>query len=106
NPNGLNLVTQYRYDAHGQVTRKIDARDNSTWFIYDPLGRLTESIDALGVVTRNAYDVNGNVRGTVRYGTPLPSATVAGFGNIVTSVSPSGSTSRDQRTTFVYDDAG
>ena len=34
-PAGLNLVTGYKYDVNGRLTRKIDARGNSTWYVYD-----------------------------------------------------------------------
>ena len=63
----LNLRTQYRYDNNDNVTRKIDARGNSTWFVYDAQNRLLQTIDALGGVTENTYDAEDRLLVTRRY---------------------------------------
>lgn len=104
-PNKLALKTQYRYNANDQVTRKIDPAGNSTWYVYDNDGRLTYTIDAVGGVTRNEYDANDNIIRTTRFATLLASTVVAGFGDVVGSVTPATSSS-DQKTAYVYDAMG
>ncbi len=88
----LNLRTQYLYDKSNNLTRKIDARGNSTWYVYDADNRVTHTIDALGGVTLSTYDAEDRVIATRRYAASIPSATVAGFGNIVTTANFSIST--------------
>ncbi|EJM49994.1 RHS repeat protein, partial [Pseudomonas sp. GM48] len=75
-PSGLNLTTQYRYNGNDQVTRKIDAAGNSTFYVYDAAGRLSSTVDALGYVSENKYDNNGQVIETVRYAKPIKIPTV------------------------------
>ena len=77
-PSGLNLTTQYRYDGNDQVTRKIDATGNSTWYVYDAAGRLSATVDALGYVSENKYDANGRVIETVRRASPIQIPTIGG----------------------------
>jgi YD repeat-containing protein len=67
----LNLSTQYRYDANGNVVRKIDAENYSTWYVYDAGDRLRYTIDALGGVTENTYDVENRLQSTRRYASPV-----------------------------------
>ncbi|MEK6789605.1 MAG: LysM peptidoglycan-binding domain-containing protein [Pseudomonadota bacterium] len=105
-PNGLNLTTQYRYNSHDQVTRKTDALGNSTWYVHDAAGRLTDTVDALGGVTRNAYDAAGQMTSTTRYFAALPATTLSAFGDVVTDVIPMATTTRDQVTTYGYDNTG
>ncbi|OEC32750.1 YD repeat-containing protein [Pseudomonas cuatrocienegasensis] len=101
-PNGLNLTTQYRYSINDQVTRKIDANGNSTWFVYINDGMVRDTVDALGGITRSVYDANGNLIRTRRFAIALSAETLAGFGDQVTSITPTGST-QDQITHYVYD---
>ena len=63
----LNLSTRYRYDANGNVTRKIDSRNVSTWFVYDTLNRVTHAIDGAGGVTVTTYDNESRVTSTRTY---------------------------------------
>jgi YD repeat-containing protein len=72
----LNLRTQYRYDANGNVTRKIDARGNSTWYVYDAGNRLRFTIGTLGAVVETLYDAEDRVRSTREYATALSAATL------------------------------
>ena len=81
----LNLRTQYRYDKSNNLTRKIDARGFSTWYVYDTDNRVTHTIDALGGVTQSTYDLEDRVIATRRYAASIPSATVGGFTDIVTT---------------------
>ena len=55
-PATRDLTTQYRYDAIGRLTRRIDANDQSTWYVYDAAGQLTHGITALGEVSESRYD--------------------------------------------------
>lgn len=99
----LNLRTQYKYDANGNVTRKIDANDHSTWYVYDADNRLTHTIDALGSVTRNTYDADGRVMATRLYAAPV---VTTGFPDVVTSVSPTANDTLDRVVQSVYDQDG
>lgn len=67
--NHLNIRTRYRYDANGNLTRKIDAEGHSTWYVYDNDGRLTFTIDALGGITETTYDPEDRIVGTRRFAT-------------------------------------
>jgi YD repeat-containing protein len=72
----LNLTTDFKYDAIGNLTRKIDARGNSTWYVYDAANRLTHRIDALGTVSAFTYDAAGRTVASREYATALPAATM------------------------------
>jgi YD repeat-containing protein len=101
---GTGAVTEYRYDANGNVVDRIDyastinlatwnattdpapianvARDLRTRTVYDELNRATYSADGLGAVTQKVYDKVGNVTQVVQYAntvlsTVSPSAVVA-----------------------------
>lgn len=63
----LNLRTQYKFDNNGNLTRKIDAKGNSTWYVYDAQNRLSQTIDALGGVTQLSYDAEDRVVTTRRF---------------------------------------
>jgi YD repeat-containing protein len=113
----LNLRTQYFYDKSNNLTRKIDARLKSTWYVYDADNRVTHTIDALGGVTQSTYDVEDRVIATRRYTASIPTATVGGFGNIVTTTDFTISTGasdrvsrsffdRDGREQYTIDGAG
>lgn len=99
------LTTEYRYDSAGRVSRRIDANGQSTWFVYDDAGQLRQTINAMGAVSENAYDLNGRVVQTRRYVTPIYATTLAGFGDVVSAVTPTLSLG-DQRTYLVYDNDG
>jgi YD repeat-containing protein len=64
---GLELLTTYRYDANGNLARKIDPAGQSTWFVYDANSQLRFTIDALGGVSEMVYDAAGQVVATRRY---------------------------------------
>lgn len=60
-PRGATLVTQYFYDARGNLERQIDPRGAETTFQYDPAGRLEAEIsDSLAVYYD--YDETGNLK--------------------------------------------
>ena len=60
-PGTRDLTTQYRYDAGGRVSRRIDANRQSTWYVYDAAGQLTHTISALGEVSESKYDAVGRL---------------------------------------------
>ncbi len=97
----LDLRTQYRYDANGNVTRKIDALGNSTWYVYDTQDRLVQTIDALGGVTQLTYDAQDRITVTRRYfnTVALPTGDAAASQSITTTVN-------DRVTRSVYDRDG
>lgn len=104
-PDGLQLRTEYRYNKNDQVTRKIDAAGNSTWYIYDSASRLSDTIDSLGGVTRNSYDSAGRATSTRQYTTLLSAETLASLGDTPASVSSTTSVF-DRVTDYVYDAVG
>ncbi len=63
----LNLTTEYRYDANGNVTRVINSTGESAWSVYDDANQLSYSVNALGYVVEFVYDDNGNLSYTRDY---------------------------------------
>ncbi len=90
-PNGLNYVAKYSYDALNNLTKvsqgsqtrsfvynslsrliqSTDPESGATAFMYDADGNLTTRTDSRGVVTTLSYDANRELRGAVN---PRPSA--------------------------------
>ena len=68
---GLNITTNYQYDADNNVVAKVDADGNETRYVYDADNRLTYTIDAYGGVTETDYDADGNLVETRRYATAI-----------------------------------
>ena len=54
-------MTQFEYDAYGNLISETDPLNETTRLEYDALHRLTRSIDAVGNDTRLVYDSNGNL---------------------------------------------
>lgn len=67
----LNLVTQYRYDANGNVVARLDPAGRVTRFVYNADNRVELTIDPAGGVTRFWYDRAGHVLAQRRYATPI-----------------------------------
>jgi len=98
----LNILTQYFYDANGNLTEKIDGNGNPTWYSYDADNRLQYTLNALGGITETDYDANGRVSATRQYAaaqTP-PASTVRQV-----NVTP-GSGPNDRLTRHYYDRDG
>jgi YD repeat-containing protein len=93
---GLNYVTEQKYDAAGDVIRttryfkalglsvalnetdvaaavlaNTDPKDQTTYTVYDKLNRATWTIDAEGYATQSIYDAGGRVTKQVQYFTKL-----------------------------------
>jgi YD repeat-containing protein len=73
-PNGLNYLTSYTYDALNDMTGVTQAGSRSRTFAYDGLARLTSSMNPessysattqASVATTYVYDPNGNLIGKV-----------------------------------------
>ncbi|HEV7609219.1 MAG TPA: hypothetical protein VGO61_17895 [Steroidobacteraceae bacterium] len=105
----LNLRTVYKYDNNGNVTRRIVGaqlpanEQRSTWYVYNANNQLIDTIDALGGVTENTYDAENRVVAVRRYAAPV---STSGFGDIVTSVSPTANASLDRIERTAYDKDG
>lgn len=100
-------ITQYRYDANGNVTRKIDAANHSTWYVYDANDRLRYTIDALGGVTESKYDDEGRVTETRRHATALDPQPFASIDVIaLATFPPPADSGTDRVTQTVFDRDG
>lgn len=100
------LTTEYRYDAAGRVSRRIDAKGASTWFVYDDAGQLTYTVNQLGEVSRNWYDERGQIVQTRRYAQRLNPQQIAQLGDVVLSVPVVPDALNDQRSYLAYDENG
>ncbi|PVM82315.1 RHS repeat protein, partial [Caulobacter radicis] len=58
---GLQLLTQYGYDAFGRALQAIDPAGRTTSTTYDRAGRVVTTTDALGQLTSFTYDGRDNV---------------------------------------------
>jgi len=99
-------VTDYRYDGNGNLTRKIDARGYSTWYVYDARNQLEYSFDALGGVTRTIHDAAGRVASTRRYLATVSAGSLAGFDVVTPANFSVAESSLDSFTQSIYDRDG
>ena len=60
-PGASPLITEFAYDAAGNLTEVKDAEGRASRYEYDLTGRLIRLIDALGNATELSYDANGNL---------------------------------------------
>ncbi|QGW82230.1 Ig-like domain repeat protein [Variovorax paradoxus] len=121
NVDALGNVTQYSYDANGNIAAQRryatpltaaalaawdgrtapapvadDAHDARVRNVHDAANRLTWSVDGIGAVSKTEYDGNGNVTRRSQYANPIaegadPTSVVAG--------------SADRTSTYLYDAA-
>lgn len=94
------LVTEYNYDAVGNVIKTIDPNGNAAFSYYDKLGRKTAQVDQENYLTTWALDAEGNVLTERRYATR--------WNNTVTTAAPPsvGIVTADRITEFTYDTLG
>jgi RHS repeat-associated protein len=59
--NDTNVVTNYIYDASGNLHLFVNANEKTTTFEHDGMGRLTQEVDALGNTWDYTYDGVGNL---------------------------------------------
>ena len=95
----------FGYDMLGNVVRRTNAEDESTYSIYDARGRQIASIDDLGFETRYRYDAVGNLLEVVD---PQPNSTVYAYdalNRVKTDVILNDQAVPLQRS-YIYSDAG
>ncbi len=105
-PGTRDMATEYRYDATGRLTRRVDSNGQSTWFVYDAAAQLTHVITALGDVTENRYDHCGRLVYTHRYLARLAPNTIAGLGDVAAAPASPNPAPNDRRGHVVYDADG
>lgn len=59
---GMNLRTQFKYEAPGQVQTSIDPRGLHTSYVYNTLGQIVQKSSPDAGSTKFRYDKNGNLR--------------------------------------------
>ncbi len=103
---GLDIVTQYRYDLNNNVIQQTNGNGNSTWFVYDERNLQRFSINSLGEITETRYDDMGRSIANVQYQHRIGTyalhtfTTVESVQNIITAEAD------DRLTSFVYDNDG
>ncbi|HOW35740.1 MAG TPA: RHS repeat-associated core domain-containing protein [Candidatus Omnitrophota bacterium] len=60
-PNGIDAVSEFTYDAFGNIASVKDPELRTTGFVYDELNHLIRQTDPLGYLTKYSYDANGNL---------------------------------------------
>jgi len=105
--NAQTSVTQYIYDAFGNLKQTLDGNANRTDYVYDGLNRLTVSTDANGVQTTTVYDdVNYTIATTLANGLVTTSA-YNNAGELVSVLQSDVNTAQSLgTTTYAYDAAG
>jgi RHS repeat-associated protein len=82
-PGALNLVTEFTYNARGQVLTQTDAAGNVMTFEYDSAGSTTQIVDALGNASLSEYNSRGL---PIRNEDPLGNVTTKSYdsaGNLI-----------------------
>jgi len=96
---GTGITSSYVYDANGNVTQEIDARNSRIHSYYNARNLLTHQVDAENYLTVFEYDAVGNVIQQIQYATSLNNI------NPDTPPTPIVDNNRDQITLFAYDKA-
>ncbi len=90
-------LTQYNYDAAGNLIETIDPTGARTLYYYDGLGRQTVALNAEGVYSKWTYDANGNIASVRVYADKITLPGTAG------GTPPSTGSSDYRETTYTYD---
>ncbi|HEV7610153.1 MAG TPA: DUF6531 domain-containing protein [Steroidobacteraceae bacterium] len=100
--------TAYSYNAFGEMTRQSRLLDPAgggtfadTYFFYDHRGQRVMTIDPMGYVTKNEYDVRGNVTLALEYFQKLTTNPSTWDANSAPDAPPAGSYDHDTR--YEYD---
>lgn len=67
---GVAAVTQYTYDAEGNLTRTVDGNGGVTTYAYDAQGNLLRTEDAAGHVVTFTYDASNQLTSTTQWTVP------------------------------------
>ena len=111
-------VTQYTYDAYGNVTSQsvlvqgapgaAGAVWATTFNYYDALGNKLMSVDPMGYVTTNTYDAFGDVLSTTQWATAISTTDLVAGGAMPSDPSSvvGATTGLDRIVTYTYDQNG
>ena len=98
---GLNLTTNYTYDANGNLKTVTDANLKTTTYSYDALNQLKTVEDPLMQATQYTYDQAGHLRFLTDAKTQTTGLVYDALGRLKQETRPLG-----QATTYEYNDAG
>lgn len=70
-PDGLGLTTSYQYDKSGNLISQTDANQHRIQYVYDVNNRLRYQVNASGVVTEHRYTYQGNESQIISYAHPV-----------------------------------
>ncbi len=101
NPHTLGKVTEFTYDAHGNLETVEDPLNNSSTMDYDSMGRLISTTDALSNEEAVAYDDWGRPVTYTHADNSTSLVTYDAENNTTASTNELGKT-----TNYVYDNAG
>jgi RHS repeat-associated protein len=93
--------TTLKYDASGNLTSEIDAKNQTTSQTYDGLDQFKQRTDALNGKINYTYDAQGNLTSVKDPRNNTTSYQYNAFGDLVEQTSPD-----TGKTTFTYDAAG
>lgn len=81
-------ITQFEYDANGNLTKVVDGLLNTTHHTYDKLNRRNKTVDADAKVVSYDYDGQDQLVGVTDQRQLRTSYTVDGLGNVTVVASP------------------
>jgi RHS repeat-associated protein len=99
--NASNNSTTLKYDASGNLTSEIDAKNQTTSQTYDGLDQFKQRTDALSGKINYTFDAQGNLTSVKDPRNNTTSYKYNAFGDLVEQTSPD-----TGKTTFAYDAAG
>ncbi len=99
--NAAGYITDYTYDATGNLDSVTDPDLAQTTNTYDSVDRLVSTLDALSGTTTYAYDVNDELISVTAPNNAVTSYEYDDLGNLLREVSPDRGT-----TTYAHDAAG